>query len=80
MITGSQECLLSISDEGSGGLEKLLPYKFGSLSAKGLERTVEVDPAVVLGLLDESLADRGSAGSNVVPVDKEMPRSGVDYI
>ena len=41
---------------------------------------MEVDPTVVLVLLDESLVDRGSAGSNVLPVDKEMPRSCVDYI
>ena len=40
---------------------------------------VEVDPTVALDLLDENLVDRGSAGSNVVPVDKEMPRSRVDY-
>ena len=80
VITGSQECLLSIGDKGSEGFEKLLPDKFGPLSAKGLERIVELDPIVLLGLLYESLVDRGSAGSNVVPVDKEMPRSGVDYI
>ena len=40
---------------------------------------VEVDPTVALDLLDENLVDRGSAGSNVVPVDKGMPRSRLDY-
>ena len=41
---------------------------------------MEVDPTMVLELLDESLVDRGSAGSNVVPVDKEIPKICVDYI
>ena len=41
---------------------------------------MEVDPTVVLGLLDDSLVDRGNTGSNVVPVDKEMPKSRVNYI
>ena len=41
---------------------------------------MEVDPTVMLKLLDESLVDRGSVGSNVVPVDKEMLEKPVDYI
>ena len=50
------------------------------MGLEGLERIVEVDPTVAPELLDESLADRGIAGSNVVPVAKEMPRSRVDHI
>ena len=76
----SQECLLSSSDVRSKGLEKFLPYKLHSLSGEGLEMIVEADPTVVLELLDESLVDRGSAGSNVVPLDKEMPKNCVDSI
>ena len=34
----------------------------------------------VLELLDESLVDRGSAGSNVVPVGKETPRCRLEHI
>ena len=79
-LFGSQECLLSISDEGSEGLEKFLRDKLDSLSGGGLDRTLEVDPTVVLELLDENLVDRGSTASNVVPVDEEMPRSHVDDI
>ena len=75
-----KKCLLSSCDEGSEGLEKFLSDKLDSLSGEGLERIVEVDPTVVLELLDEGLVDHGSAGSNVVPVDIEMPRSRVDYI
>ena len=41
---------------------------------------MEVDPTVVPELLEESLADRGIAGSNVVPVAKGMPRSRLDHI
>ena len=36
---------------------------------------MEVDPAVVLELLDDNLVDRGSTGNNVVAVDEEMSRS-----
>ena len=79
VIVGSQECLLSSSDEGSGGLEKFLRNKLDSLSGEEFERIVEVDPTVVLALLDESLVDPGSTRSNVVPVDKEMPKSCMDY-
>ena len=55
---------MSSSDEGSEGLDKI----------------VEVDPDVVLELLDDNLVDRGNEGSNVVAVDEEMPRSRVDDI
>ena len=72
---GSQECLMSSSDEGSEGLEKFLRDKLALLSGEGLDRIVEVDPTIVLELLDENLVDRGSTGSNVVPVDKEKPRN-----
>ena len=57
-----------------------MPDEFDSLSGKGLERIVEGDPTVVLELLDESLVDGGSAGSYVIPVDKELPWSRVDYV
>ena len=56
------ECLLSSSDERSEGMEKFLRDKLDSLSGEGSKRIVEVDPTVVLGLLDESLVDRGSTG------------------
>ena len=39
-----------------------------------------MDPTVVRELLDEILVDCGSVGSNLVPVDKEMPKSSVDYL
>ena len=77
VIIGSQECLLSKSDKGGKGLEWFLRDKFGSLNSEGLERIVEVDPTVALDFLDESLVDRGSKGSNVVPVAKRT-RSDVD--
>ena len=77
---GSQECLLSSSDEGSEGLEKFLRDKLDSFSGEGLEKTVEVDPAGVLELFDKKLTDRDNTGSNVVAVDKEMSRSRVDNI
>ena len=54
--------------------------KLDPFSGEGLDRIVEVDLTVVLELLDESLEDRGSTGSNVVAVDEEMPRSRVDDI
>ena len=41
---------------------------------------MEVDPIVVLELLDEILVHRGSTVSNVVPVDEKLPRSHVDDI
>ena len=55
-------------------------HKLDPFSSEGLDRIVEVDPTVVLELLDENLVDRGSTGSNVVAVDEVMPRSRVDDI
>ena len=78
VITGSQECLVSISDGGSEGLKKILRNKLDSFSGEGLEKIVEVDPAGVFELLDDNLVDYGSTGSNVVAVDEELPRSRVD--
>ena len=54
--------------------------KLVSFSGEGLDKIAEVDPTVVLKLLDENLVDRVSTGSNVVTVDEEMPRSRVDDI
>ena len=80
LIIGSQECLLSSSDEGSEGLEKFLRDKLESLGGEGMEKIMEVDPAGVLELLDASLMDRGNTGSGVVTGDAEIPRSRVDDI
>ena len=80
LIVKSQECLLSISDEGSEGLEKFLRDKLESFGGEGLEKVVEVDPTGVLELLDANLVDRGNTGSNVVAFDEEIPRSRVDDI
>ena len=77
---GSQECLLSSSDEGSEGLEKLLRDKLESLGGDGIENIAEVDPAGVFELLDSNLVDRGNTGSGVVTVDNEIPRGQVDSI
>ena len=63
VVVGDQECLLSCSDEGSEGLEMFLRDKLDSFSGEGLNRIVEVDPTVVLELLDENLVDRGSTRS-----------------
>ena len=52
---GGQEYLLSSSYERSEGLEKFLRDKFDAFSGEGLDRIVEVDPTVVLELLDENL-------------------------
>ena len=41
---------------------------------------MEVDPAGVLEMLDSNSMDRGNAGSGVVTVDDEIPRSRVDHI
>ena len=79
VIAGGQECLVSSSDEGSEGLEKFLRDKLDSFSSEGLDRIVEVDPTVVLELLDENLINRGSTGSDVVAVDEEMPRSRLTF-
>ena len=80
LIVGSQECLLSSSDEGSEGLETFLRDKLESFGGEGIENIVEVDPAGVLELLDANLMDRGSTGSGVINVDNEIPRSRVDDI
>ena len=80
LIVGGQECLLSTSDGGKEGLEKSLRDKLESFSGEGLDIIVEVDPTVVLKLLEENLVDRGSTGRNVVGVDKKMPKSSVDDI
>ena len=80
LIDGSQECLLSSSDEGSEGLEKFLRDKLESFAGEGIEKIVDVDPAGVLRLLDANLMDRGNTGSGVVTVDDEIPRSRVDDI
>ena len=80
LIVSGQECLLSSSDEGSEGLEKFLCDKLNSFSDEGLDRIVEVDPTVVLELLDENLANCGSTGRDVVAVDEEMPKSLMDDI
>ena len=80
VIIASQELLLSSSEKGSKALEKSFHDKLDSLTGKGLERVVDVDPNVVHELLDESLLERGKAKSNVVPGDKEIPRSRVDHI
>ena len=80
VIVGSQECLLSSSDEGNEGLGKFLYEKQDFFSGEGLERIVEVDPTVVLELLAENLVDCGSTGSNVVAVDDELLRNRVEDI
>ena len=54
--------------------------KLDSFSGEGLGRIVEVDPTVVLELLDGNLTNHGSTGSDVVAVDEGMPRSRVDDI
>ena len=80
LVVGSQECLLSSSDEGSEGLEKFLRDKLESFGGEGIEKMVEVDPTGVLELLDANLVDRGNTGSSVVAVDDEIPKSRVDDI
>ena len=80
VIVGGQECLLLSSDEGNEGLGKFLRDKLNSFNGEGLDRIVEVDPTVVLELLDEELVDRSCTGSNVVAIDEEVPRSWVDDI
>ena len=69
VVISSQECLMSSSDDGSKGLEKILRDKLVSFGSEGLDEIVEVDPAVVFELLDDSSVDRGNTGSNVVCVD-----------
>ena len=80
LIVGSQECLLSSSDEGSEGLEKFLRDKLESLGGDGIVNFAEVDPAGVLELLDSNLVDRDNTGSGVVTVEDEFPRGQVDSI
>ena len=80
MVISSQECLVSSSDYRSEGLEKFLRDKLDSFGGEGLDKIVEVDPAIVLELLDDNLVDRGSTGNNVVAVDKEMSRSRVNDV
>ena len=80
LIVGSQECLLSSSDEGSEGLEKFLRDKIESFRGEGIVNIVEVDPAGVLEMLDAKLMDRGNTGSGVVTVDDEITRSRIDDI
>ena len=80
LIVGSQDCLLSSSDEGSEGLEKSLRDKLESFGGEGIENIVEVDPAGVIELLDANLMDRDNTGSGVVNVDDEIPGSQVDDI
>ena len=80
LAVGSQECLLSSSDEGSEGLENFLRDKLESLGGGGIETIAEVDPAEVLELLDSNSVDRDNTGSGMVPVDDKFPRSQVDEI
>ena len=70
VLVGDKECLLSSSDEGSEGWEKFLRDKLDSFSGEGLNRIVEVDPTVVIELLDENLVDRGCTRNNVEAVDE----------
>ena len=80
LAVGSQECLLSSSDEGSEGLEKFLRDKLESLGGDGIENIAEVDPAEVLELLDSNLVDRDNTGSGVVTTDNKFPRIQLDEI
>ena len=80
VVISSQECLMSISDDRSEGLEKFLRGKLDSFGVEGLDKIVKVDPAIVLEMMDDNLVDHGSTGTNVVAVDEEMPRSRVDDI
>ena len=72
LAAGSQECLLSSSDEGSEGLEKFLRDKLESLGGDGIENNAEVDPAEVLEFLDSNLVDRVNTGSGVVTADNKF--------
>ena len=77
---GSEECLLSSSDEGSEGLQKFLRDKLEALGGDGIETIAEVDPAGVLELLDSNLVNRDNTGRGMVTGDDEFPRSQVDEI
>ena len=80
VVLSSQECLMSSSDDGSEGLRKFMRDKLDSFGGEGLDKVVEVDPAVVLELLEDILVDRGNTGNNVVAVDEGMSRSRVDDV
>ena len=80
LVVGSQECLLSSSDEGSEGLERFLRDKLESLGGDGIENIAEVDPAGVLQLSDSNLVDRDNPGCGMVIGDNEFPKSQVDEI
>ena len=73
----SQQCLFLNSDDRSEALEKLLRDKFDLLSGKGLEKNIELGPSAVLGLLGESLAERGGSISELVCNEDEMPNYDV---
>ena len=77
---GSQECLLSSSDEGSKGLQKFLRDKLEAPGGDGIESIAEVDPAGVLELLDSNLVNRDNTGRGMVYGDNDFPRSQVDNI
>ena len=77
---GSQECLLSRSDEGSEGLQKFLRDKLEALGGDGIESIAEVDPAGVLELLDSNLVNRDNTGRGMVTGDDGFPRKQVDEI
>ena len=80
LVISSQECLMSSSDDGSEGLEKFFRDKLDSFGGEGLDEIVEVDPAIVLELLDDNLVDRGCTGNNVVAVDEKKSRNRVDDV
>ena len=73
-----QEGLLSISNEGSRGLQKFLLEKFNALNGQGLERILEVDPCGVLELLNESGVEHSDKRVEIVCNEKAMPLGGVD--
>ena len=77
---GSQECLLSSSDEGSEGLQKFLRDKLEALGGDGIESIAEVDHAGVLELLDSNLVNRDNTGRGMVTGDDGFPRSQVDEV
>ena len=80
LVVGSQECLLSSSDERSEGLEKFLRDKLESLGGDEIENIAEVDLAGLLELLDSNLVDHDNTVSGMVTGDNEFPRSQVDEI
>ena len=80
LVVGSQDCLLSSSDEGSEGLEEFLRDKLESLGGDGIENSAEVDPGGVFELLDSNLVDPDNTGSAMVTVGDKFPRSQVDEI